>query len=510
MNITTFAAIYIGSYELSMKIFEISSRKKVKEIDHLRHRLEIGKDAYTKNYIAYETSEELCDTLMEFTKIMQEYRVDSYWACASTAFRSAKNELFLIDQIKRITKLDVQVLSNSEHRFISYKSVASQEDFEKNIAKSAAVVDVGGGSLQITLFIDGKAVTTQNMILGTLRIYEKLLDIEKRVVHYNEQIEELVDKELENLISLYVKKKEIQNVILIGDYGTEIMHRLRDNESESVLEAKDFIKYLDYIEHFNEHQIAEELNLPNEKDRLLVPSVILYKRIVEKLKAKNVWIPGLNMNDGICFDYAQEHGMIKLAHDFDKDIISASEYLANRYGAYTPHITALVDMANLIFDSMKKIHDMGNREKLLLQVAAILHDCGKYVSFVNGPECSYDIIMASEIIGLTHLEREIVASTVKYNTYQLDDYEDLANKMDQKSYMIVAKLAAILRLANAMDRSHKQKFKNVRAVLYDKKLIITIESFDDIVLEKGLFYTKSDSFEKIFGIKPLIKEKRIV
>ena len=87
---------------------------------------------------------------------------------------------------------------------------------------------------------------------------------------------------------------------------------------------------------------------------------------------------------------------------------------------------------------MKKVHGLGRRERLLLQVAAILHDCGKYISFANGPSCSYDIIMASEIIGLTHKEREIIANTVLYNTWPLPDYEDLADKLDHDSYLTVA------------------------------------------------------------------------
>ena len=65
--------------------------------------------------------------------------------------------------------------------------------------------------------------------------------------------------------------------------------------------------------------------------------------------------------------------------------------------------------------------------------------------------CSYDIIMASEIIGLTHKEREIIANTVLYNTWPLPDYEDLADKLDHDSYLTVAKLSAILRVSNAMD-----------------------------------------------------------
>ena len=158
---------------------------------------------------------------------------------------------------------------------------------------------------------------------------------------------------------------------------------------------------------------------------------------------------------------------------------------------------------------MKKVHGLGKRERLLLQVAAILHDCGKYISFANGPVCSYDIIMASEIIGLTHLEREIVAGAVLYNTLQIPPYEDVAEKLDQESYMIVAKLSAILRVSNAMDRSHKQKFKNVKVVVKGRELVITIETSDNIALERALFASKTSYFENVFSIKPVIKIKRV-
>ena len=158
---------------------------------------------------------------------------------------------------------------------------------------------------------------------------------------------------------------------------------------------------------------------------------------------------------------------------------------------------------------MKKVHGMGKRERLLLEVAAILHDCGKYVSMAESAACAYQIIRSTEIIGLTHLEREIVASVVLYHSTPLDSYEELADRMDSLSYMAVAKLAAILKVANAMDRSHKQKFKNVKAAIKNKELIITIETMDDITLEKGLLATKADMFEKIFGLKPVIREKRV-
>ena len=105
--------------------------------------------------------------------------------------------------------------------------------------------------------------------------------------------------------------------------------------------------------------------------------------------------------------------------------------------------------------------------------------------------------------------RVIVASIVKYNTYPLDAYEKVSDVLDREGYLIVAKCAAVLRVANAMDRSHKQKFKNVRAVVKEKQLILSIETEDGMLLEKRMFGAKAGMFEDVFSIKPVIREKKV-
>ena len=148
--IHTFAAIYIGSYEVSIKIFEISGKKKIRDIDYIRSRIELGRDAYSKGSIGYELVEALCDTLAEYKKIMDGYRVDSYEAYAAAALRNAENELFILDQIRIRTGLLVKVLSNSEHRFISYKSVALNERLEDVFPQQMLKYCVSRGHVLLT------------------------------------------------------------------------------------------------------------------------------------------------------------------------------------------------------------------------------------------------------------------------------------------------------------------------------------------------------------------------
>lgn len=508
MGIHSFAAIYIGSYEVSIQIFEVSGKKKLRSIDFVRSRIELGRDAYSKGSIGYELVEALCDTLAEYKRIMDGYKVEGYEAYAAAALRDVENQLFIIDQIRIRTGILVHVLSNSEHRFISYKSVAMREEFERMTQKGAAVLDAGGGGMQITVFSGGKVVTTQHLALGTMRMREQLARKSRSLAQYELQVEELVNKELTAFRGMYLADAKIKYLIVIGDYISEIARNIERETEDGAIAVPKFLQYIKKLGKKTLEEISEELNLSNESDELVIPFLMIFKCMAEGVGAENIWAPGANVSDGIACDYAQKKNLLKASHDFDADVLSAAKSMALRYRGYSAHIDALVQMSTLIFDTMKKVHGLGKRERLLLQTAAILHDCGKYISFANAPSCSYDIIMASELIGLTHLEREIVANVVLYNTWALPDYEEVADKLDHDSYLIVAKLSAILRVSNAMDRSHKQKFKNVHAAVRGKELVITIETMDDIALEKALFSAKTAYFESVFSIKPVVREKR--
>ena len=172
----------------------------------------------------------------------------------------------------------------------------------------------------------------------------------------------------------------------------------------------------------------------------------------------------------------------------------------------------LENIALTIFDYMKKIHGLGKRERLLLSLATILHDCGMYISMSNLGECSYNIILYTEIIGLSHIEREMVANVVKFNHLKFTYYDVVTSgsKLDKKAYLTIAKLTAILKLANGLDRSHKQKFKDIKIVLKNHDLMITVNTNEDITLEKGMLQERSDFFEEVFSVCPIIKQKRTI
>ncbi len=514
MAVKTFAAIDIGSYELSMKIFEVSRSRGMKEIDHIRHSIDMGTETYTTGKLSYDRVEELCGVLREFSDIMQSYKVADYVAYGTSAIRETENTGILLDQIRQRTGIKIDVLSNSEQRFLDYKSIAFQgEGFRKIIENSTAIVDIGGGSIQVSLFDKDTLVSTQNMKLGVLRLQERLTHLDASVRHYEELLNELVDSQLEVYKKLYLKDREIENIIIVDDYISALVRKKSITHEKSGYAGKELFEY--FMKEYatkNISQLAKAWDMPEENMPMLYISLVMMKRIMETMGAKLLWAPGVTLCDGIAYEYAEKNKMITSAHDFEQDIIACAHSISKRYRGSKKRSETLEQIALTIFDSMKKIHGLGQRERLLLQLSTILHDCGKYISMANLGECSYSIIMATEIIGLSHMEREIVANVVKYNHLEFAYYEEMSrySMMDREAYLKIAKLTAILRLANGLDRSHKQKFRNVKTQLKDNQLTITVDTNEDITLERGLFGARAGFFEEVYSVRPVIRQKRTI
>lgn len=510
MGVRLFAAIDVGSYELTCKIFEYSARNGMREIDVLRHRLDLGNDTFATGKVGREKLNELCGVLSSFKEAMEGYKVEAYRAYGTSAIRETENTMILLDQIALRTGIRIEVLSNSEQRFLDYKAIASKgEEFNRIIEKGTAILDIGGGSIQISLFDKDTLIATQNMRLGVLRLQERLQKLAGNMNKYEQLLEETIATQMAVFKKLYLKEREIENIIVVDDYVSLMVQRLG---GVTHITYEQFCEYIERAKKSNELEQVRRLDMPPENIGLLFVAAVLIRRCMKMMGAKQLWVPGVAFCDGIGYEYGQRKGLLKAEHDFEQDIVACALNISKRYMGNKRRSETLENICLNIFDHMKKIHGLGKRERLLLRLATILHDCGKYISLTNLAECSYNIILSTEIIGLSHMEREIVANVVRYNHTEFHYYDEMSRNshLDKDAYMTIAKLTAILKVANALDRSHKQKFKDIRVALRENTLVITVNTDEDITLEQGLFGARADFFEEVYSIRPIIKQKRIM
>ena len=492
-DIRYFAAIDVGSFELELGIYEISAKTGIKRVDYIKHTIALGSDTYKYGKISYEMIDELCDVLSDFKKIMKSYRVDDYKAYATSAMRESSNNMQVLDQIKVRAGIDISIISNSEQRFINYMSIdAKGELFEKYIRSGTAVADVGFGSMQLTLYDNGAIQSTQNLSLGVLRLREMVEEIDNITEKKHNVLTELIDNDLNTFKKIYLKDKKVKTIIGVGEPLMYMFKYMNRDANDMIVNYEEFIALFDKIRDKSVEEIENILGVGKNYAKMIIPSVLIFQRIFDLFNAKEIWLPGTLL-------IAKKSNIVNTGHDFRADIIASSKSLAKRYRGNSKHTTVVEKNVLMIFDAIKSLSGLSERDRLLVQIAAILHNIGKFINMKNSDVATYNIISSSEIIGISHDERMLVAEMSN-----IDTEESIYNKRDIR----LAKLSAILQMANALDRSHKQKIKDYSLKLDDNKLILEIRYMGDLSLEMLSFNSHRDFFREIFGIEFVLKQIR--
>ena len=297
MAVHLFGAIDVGSYVYEMKIFELSRKNGIRQIDNIRHMIDLGTDTYHTGKVSRAHLAELKRILSESGAIMKNYRVEAYKAYGTSAFREMKNSSMVLSQLEQETGISIEILDNTEQRFMDYKSVASKgEVFNRFLEQSTAIVDIGGGSIQISLFEKDKLSATQNLRIGVLRVRDQLERVGARSVQSETLIEELVNTQLNVFKKLYLKDRDIKQIVVIDDYLADASRNaanfsmagrmVQGNMGQAEFFDIDALTaFIDGLRENNLFDLSSRLGISDEKIPLLKISSIITRCIAKTMKA---------------------------------------------------------------------------------------------------------------------------------------------------------------------------------------------------------------------------------
>lgn len=204
-------------------------------------------------------------------------------------------------------------------------------------------------------------------------------------------------------------------------------------------------------------EIKRHYDVKRERAEILVPSMMLFHQFIERTNSKDIIIPNVSLADGIIRFIHEDIYNLHVDDVTVKDIVTNAVVLAKQYNYNRKHSQHVENIALLMFDKLRKVHGL-KQERILLQVACILHDIGKYISLDMHSVHSYELIRALELFGMSRMDMEMVANISRYHSMGVPkDNDENFNNLPTKERIIVAKLIAIIRMADALDRSHKQK-----------------------------------------------------
>lgn len=505
------AVIDIGSNALCMEVAQLCGGE-MKLLESLNYPVSLGRDTFSTGRISFDKLNKTCEIIENFLSVAKGYGITKIKAVATTAVREAENREFVLDQIKARTGLTVKLLDDSAEKTLIYREIIRRIRETKNYKSPSLMVYIGMGNLGISIYDKGLIPFTQNIRIGSLRLSEMLFNMQE----YEEQYSVVIEDYLRGFMEVFndtLPKGQLKHFIASGREIEMISHVCGGETTDKFvyIDKDKFIKVYDDLKNMTVEQIMEEYGLHQENADLIRSAMSIYNMLLRVTAANKIIAPLVFISDAILFDLLYAKDAARFNKEFEQNSILSARTMARRYHYDEEHAQFVEKYSMKIFDKTKWYHGLGSRERLYLQVAAITHDVGKYINITSHYNHSYDIIRNSEFVGLDMHETELIANVVKYHSSVVPNLLDYNyNRLSNKDRMLVSKLTAILRIAEALDKGHIKKFDDIDLKIKDNTLIIGISTLRNTQIEEWSFAAKRRYFETVFGMKAVIKKKKVI
>ncbi|HUG54835.1 MAG TPA: Ppx/GppA phosphatase family protein, partial [Vicinamibacteria bacterium] len=471
----------------------------------------LGKDTFTHGRLGAATIEATLKALEGFRRIMDTYGVLRYRAVATSAVREATNADAFLDRVRLRTGLDVEVIDGSEENRLTY--VAVRERLAQHPALvdgDALLIEVGGGSADISFLRKGQPSHSGTFPLGSIRMRQNLGNWQGS----HEQGTRLLVRHIHNVVEDIRREmplKEARHFIALGGdlrfAAAQVVGEAPAGEAP-VIDRDAFIRFVDSLVGFDADQLVEKYRLPQAQAETLVPALLAYRELLIETSADRVIAPDSSLRSGLLLELSRSDEPQGI-EDFRKQVLSSAAALGERYRYDAAHARNTADLAVRLFEQLRTEHGLSDRHRLLLEVAALLHDIGNYVNIRGHHKHSQYLIAASEIFGLSQDDMLLVSNVARYHRRAVPSKSHLTYMaLDREARVATNKLSAILRLANALDADHLQKVKDVRVITEDADWVLEVEGAGDLTMERLATLARADYLTEVFGRKVTFRESR--
>lgn len=505
----TVAVIDIGSSAIRMVVAEVGPKSEIRYLENLQKSVRLGRDVFTTGRISPAVIRESIAILKNYKSVIEGYGIKKIQTVATSAVRDAQNRDNFIDQVYVRTGLDVEVLEGPEENRLELLAVehALRDKFDLE-NKNCLIVEVGSGTTEMIILNHGQVELTRTLSLGSIRLPEQAIAGKTEA----SVMQRLLKRSIHD-VAVYAAQEysldQIDTFIALGGDMRFVARQLMEKVEESftILDKKSFQSFVNKIAKMSPEEIVNEYGMLYSEAESLYPSLLFYVNFFSETKAENILIPMTSIRDGLLLELSQLLSGYKRT-DVSKQVINSARHLGEKYKYDKAHALCVSSTAVRLFDLLKQDHGMGPRERLLLEVSALLHDIGTYISPAAHHKHSSYLIQAAEIFGLRKSDKDILANVVRYHrrTVPRETHVDYMS-LPKTDRAMVSKLAAILRVADALDHSHQQKIRSFTLEREEDTYTIWVpDEAGDISIERTSLQEKGNMFAEVFGAGLLLKQ----
>lgn len=507
---STFGIIHIGSIHTSMAIVKYHSPTQIEVIDSANKELPLGEEVFRTHRLSFASIHALSTILQGFRQLLLDYRVSEVYPIATTVVREAENRLGILDLLYMRTGFRFHVADMTEE--VYYKFFALHHFLKKNAqvgTKPTLLLDVTSGGLGFTGWQDGTLLFQTNVTGGRLSVLEHFTEEERVNVMFPSAVRDYLHASLSSLWPR-IEHADIHTLVLTGFEARILVSHLLGSAAEypAVIAPEEFLQIMESLMPLTTHKLMQVFEISERRAQLLLPTLLLYEEVVRTLNIDTILV----MNTTFLYGYAAWCGAQRISPAAISEqadlLLDLARSTAMRYNCNLPHISRIDEYATKLFDGLRRIHGLSTRHRLLLRMSALLHETGKFVNLRNYPLHSWQIIMGTDIFGITDAEKEVIACISYYYHRDNPGKKDAHyQRLTQDQKIIADKCCAILRLADALDQGHSGRIQGLSVRLVKEKLYVNYTSEYDISLIRWSFAQASVLFREIFGIEPVLRRK---
>lgn len=504
--------IDIGSGSIRLVIGQ-KSGKTVSILEMLENVVQLGKDTFDSGKITQSTINETINILLKYKNVLESYEVDNIRVIATTAVREAENRDVFVDTLKLKTGFSIEVFPVGDTVFYidSYLYYNLQDRYPVH-DKNLLIAEMGAGTLDISVMTNGFMVMSIGLPLGLLKLKQLASSLSGTQEETQTGILDYIETELVS-ISRYMPDIHIDDIIIIDENFTSYLeYILPDTRWEKTFFAfsRDNAEILfDKILHVTPDELVRDFSMPRNLAEEADMTALILDGFFSHFKKEKIYIIETSLHYALLMNILFGYGLPK-RRNIIEHLMSFVETLGSRFTIDKKHAHHVSFLAKILFNALRK--QMGLAKKFLsyLLIAAFLHDIGKFISNRAHHKHSLYIINTLNLFRMSDQEISIIGNIARYHRKSSPVSRHAQYQyLNPNHQILVQKLSAILRIADALDRSHKQKIKKIEVSDQDNSLIrITAFCEDPVPLEKMAFERKKEQFEDITGtgISLMVKE----
>jgi exopolyphosphatase/guanosine-5'-triphosphate,3'-diphosphate pyrophosphatase len=502
------AAIDLGTNSIHMIVVQVRADLSFEVIDREKEMVRLGAGGLDGRALTPETMHAALQVLSKFSRLAESHKVDEVIAVATSATREAENGGEFLQAVTEQTGIRPQVISGTEEARLIHQAAVYGVSAPGDVV---VVIDVGGGSVEVTRGTGPTMELGRSFKLGVIRLTERFVKTDPLEPRDERRLVRHIDAEIGKYLN-QIARSGFERVI--GTSGTilslgAVAAAAEGHAPGASLRNRRFAAK--QIRHIRKELVAldleQRLRVPGLEPRradLAVAGAILVDEILRRIGAQEITLCDLSLREGLVLDYISRHRKKIAQADRYPDVRRRSVFeLAERCNYWPDHSQHVARLAIALFDQTRAIHGLTDREREWLEFAAILHDIGVHISYEGHHKHSYYLVKNGDLRGFEPDEIEAIALTARYHRQATpkrrhDGFRDLP----RRTRSTVRTIAAILRLAESLDRSHAQSVQGLEIHDRGDDDLLQLRTAGDAELELWAAARHAAPFERMTG-KPL-------